>query len=73
MTSVNCPTCDKEVIWNKESMHRPFCSDRCKLIDLGEWADESNTIAGANLQDTVPFDEFDLPLNDEFFQPDHDA
>lgn len=48
MTIVNCPTCEKEVIWSVESRYRPFCSERCKLIDLGEWADEKRRIAGSN-------------------------
>ncbi|MDP2562031.1 DNA gyrase inhibitor YacG [Psychrobium sp. 1_MG-2023] len=70
MTEVNCPTCDKTVLWIKESTFRPFCSERCKLIDLGEWASENNTIAGPSLNNELAIDEFDLPLNDEFFQPD---
>ncbi len=45
-TIVNCPTCKAEVIWNKTSEYRPFCSKRCQLIDLGEWANESHTIPG---------------------------
>ncbi|MDH4274826.1 MAG: DNA gyrase inhibitor YacG [Gammaproteobacteria bacterium] len=40
MTSVNCPHCKKAVIWNAESRWRPFCSERCSMIDLGAWADE---------------------------------
>ena len=36
---VTCPQCGKDVIWDKQtSPFRPFCSERCKLIDLGEWA-----------------------------------
>ncbi|SUB81696.1 DNA gyrase inhibitor YacG [Pragia fontium] len=41
---VNCPTCNKLVIWNEESPYRPFCCKRCQLIDLGEWADEEKRI-----------------------------
>ncbi|WGE89837.1 DNA gyrase inhibitor YacG [Actinobacillus arthritidis] len=44
-TVVNCPTCNKEVIWKPESKYRPFCSERCQLIDLGEWANEEKRIA----------------------------
>lgn len=44
-----CPTCKKTVLWNDDFPHRPFCSDRCRLIDLGEWASESHRIAGDNL------------------------
>ena len=42
---VPCPTCQKEVIWQDESTYRPFCSKRCQLIDLGEWADEGHKIS----------------------------
>lgn len=44
--SVNCPTCEKNVIWEKSSDCKPFCSERCKLIDLGDWASEKHAIAG---------------------------
>ena len=39
-TVVNCPTCGIEVAWRPENKWKPFCSERCKLIDLGEWATE---------------------------------
>lgn len=42
---VNCPTCSGSVVWGETSPFRPFCSKRCQLIDLGEWADEQNRIA----------------------------
>ena len=42
---VKCPTCHKEVPW-KGNPHRPFCSDRCRLIDLGAWSQERYRIAG---------------------------
>ncbi|MCC7083099.1 MAG: DNA gyrase inhibitor YacG [Burkholderiales bacterium] len=37
---VSCPNCGKPVAWAPESRFRPFCSSRCKLIDLGQWATE---------------------------------
>ena len=43
-TTISCPTCKKTVKWTEEFPHRPFCSERCQLIDLGEWADESYRI-----------------------------
>ncbi len=43
---VRCPTCQKPVEWSEKSPWRPFCSERCRLIDLGEWADEGHRIAG---------------------------
>ncbi len=44
MTVVKCPTCAKPVEWSEKSPYRPFCSKRCQLIDLGEWADEEKRI-----------------------------
>ena len=44
ITTVNCPTCGATVTWNEKSAFRPFCSKRCQLIDLGEWADEEKRI-----------------------------
>lgn len=41
---VTCPTCGKPVPWMEEQHWRPFCSQRCKLIDLGEWASENRAI-----------------------------
>ena len=35
---VNCPRCGAPVTWSAESPFRPFCSERCKLMDLGAWA-----------------------------------
>jgi len=34
---MKCPTCKKEIEY-KDNPYRPFCSERCKLIDLGRWA-----------------------------------
>ena len=43
---IPCPTCQTAVKWTAKNPHRPFCSERCKLIDLGEWASESHVIPG---------------------------
>jgi len=48
---VKCPTCDKPVEWSESNPYRPFCSERCKLIDLGAWADGSHRIDGTTPQD----------------------
>jgi uncharacterized protein len=42
---VKCPTCRCETDWDNNP-HRPFCSDRCQLIDLGGWAEERYRIPG---------------------------
>ncbi|MCF6280856.1 MAG: DNA gyrase inhibitor YacG [Candidatus Polarisedimenticolaceae bacterium] len=44
-TYVNCPTCDSKVQWHPDSVSRPFCSERCRLIDLGDWIEENNKIS----------------------------
>jgi endogenous inhibitor of DNA gyrase (YacG/DUF329 family) len=36
---MKCPTCNNPVKW-QDNPHRPFCSERCKLIDFGRWANE---------------------------------
>lgn len=43
---VNCPTCNEIVAWVESNKYRPFCSERCKLIDFGEWASERHSIPG---------------------------
>lgn len=41
---VDCPTCKNPVEWTDRNPYRPFCSDRCRLIDLGAWASEDYRI-----------------------------
>jgi endogenous inhibitor of DNA gyrase (YacG/DUF329 family) len=47
--TVPCPTCQRPVEWLPESPFRPFCSERCKLIDLGAWFSEQHAIPGAEM------------------------
>jgi len=51
MTVVACPTCAKKVEWTPANKFRPFCSERCKQIDLGAWAEEKYAIPGATAAD----------------------
>ncbi len=44
MPTFNCPTCQKPVEWSPASPWRPFCSERCRLIDLGAWMTEQHAI-----------------------------
>jgi uncharacterized protein len=48
---VKCPACGTEVRWSNESRFRPFCSQRCRTIDLGAWASEHYSISGATGDD----------------------
>jgi len=38
--TVACPRCGAPALFAPENAWRPFCSERCKLIDLGKWANE---------------------------------
>ena len=53
-----CPTCRKPVRWTAANKYRPFCSERCRLIDFGSWADESHQISGETYDD-VSSDDLD--------------
>ena len=62
-TVVKCPTCRRPVDWSEASLYRPFCSDRCRLIDLGAWLSEAHRIPddGAAPDSGAP-DSSDEPL-----------
>ncbi len=65
MPTYECPTCRKSVRVDKkeEAPFRPFCCERCKLVDLGRWFDGSYTVS-------EPSDSTDPDQRD---QPDQDA
>lgn len=44
MKKIKCPQCGEPSIWDENNRSRPFCSERCKLIDLGAWASEEYQI-----------------------------
>ena len=48
---IKCPVCRKKTEWNNNP-YRPFCSERCKLIDLGAWASETYRIEGTQDDET---------------------
>ena len=41
---IHCPQCNVTIRWSTDNPYRPFCSERCKLIDLGQWATGSYRI-----------------------------
>lgn len=55
-----CPRCGKKGTWTPENAARPFCSERCKLIDLGDWASEKHRVPGE------PTNPSELPDDDDF-------
>ncbi|MBI4193914.1 MAG: DNA gyrase inhibitor YacG [Betaproteobacteria bacterium] len=58
---VSCPRCGKSTAWDTGNPYRPFCSKRCKLIDLGAWASETYRIAVTETKDSPDTDEPDAP------------
>ncbi len=52
--TVQCPTCSASVEWVTASEWRPFCSERCKLIDLGAWASESYRVPDQSMSPDAP-------------------
>jgi hypothetical protein len=53
---VVCPTCQRPVEWSPDAPFRPFCSERCRLIDLGAWVTEQRAIPGEELPTQVEGD-----------------
>jgi len=64
---VSCPNCQKEITWDEQHKFRPFCCERCKLIDLGEWAAEKHKIPGDSINSEPDF-EFNMLDNDSYLQ-----
>lgn len=55
-TIINCPQCQKPTAWHESNKHRPFCSKRCQILDLGAWASEDRKIAGREGYDMLNSD-----------------
>lgn len=53
-TTVRCPQCHTQAEW-VDNANRPFCSDRCRLIDLGNWADETYKVPTPLADNVIPF------------------
>lgn len=43
---VKCPGCGKPIEWSVGNRWRPFCSERCRLVDLGAWFAGEHVIPG---------------------------
>jgi endogenous inhibitor of DNA gyrase (YacG/DUF329 family) len=64
---IACPTCKKKGDWSA-GPHRPFCSHRCKLIDLGKWFNGEHAISGPLRPEH--FEKYaDLPPDGDLDQP----
>jgi endogenous inhibitor of DNA gyrase (YacG/DUF329 family) len=49
-----CPQCNQTTSLNSDNAWRPFCSERCKLLDLGEWFGERYTVAVDSPEGDLP-------------------
>ena len=52
---VRCPACGGDSVYAPDNPFRPFCSERCKNMDLGAWASESFRVPGEAPPDDQPF------------------
>ena len=52
--SVACPRCGVLALFSSENPFRPFCSERCRMIDLGAWANESYRVPDTTPPDPEP-------------------
>lgn len=53
--TVRCPACAGPSLFAPENRFRPFCSERCKLYDLGAWANESFRVEAQESDDDTSF------------------
>jgi len=58
LVAMKCPTCGKQVEW-KDNQYRPFCSERCQLVDLGRWVQGEYRVPGESVpgEQTEPADD----------------
>jgi endogenous inhibitor of DNA gyrase (YacG/DUF329 family) len=68
MDKVACPTSKNKIEWSTSNSYRPFCSERCKLIDLGAWADGSYAIP----VEPVNPDDYESQVNRDSDEPEGD-
>jgi endogenous inhibitor of DNA gyrase (YacG/DUF329 family) len=64
MKQVKCPTCGTAIQWSEKNLFRPFCGEKCRLIDFGDWANENHVISVSGNdseqlenEDILPFDQ----------------
>lgn len=62
--TVKCPHCGHFALFAPGNPYRPFCSERCRLIDLGQWADETYRVSTT--------DSSSVTLNDADLEDDED-
>ncbi|WP_333609479.1 DNA gyrase inhibitor YacG [Arsukibacterium sp.] len=71
VSKVKCHTCSTMVVWDSSSPFRPFCTERCKLIDLGDWAAENHRIADNPVIDSALSEAYLAELEQEMIKQDN--
>lgn len=61
---VTCPTCEGDSVYAASNPFRPFCSDRCKNLDLGAWADEGYRVPATPEPDDSNLAKAEVSSND---------
>ena len=69
LLKINCPQCEK-VFYYYESEFRPFCCERCKMIDLGHWFEESYRVPSKEIVQSNQFNQLTKNINNEKSQND---
>jgi endogenous inhibitor of DNA gyrase (YacG/DUF329 family) len=55
--TVKCPNCGTSVAWLTTNQFKPFCSERCKMLDFGEWIMAEKSIPGEPQTDSLDSDQ----------------
>lgn len=66
---MKCPTCHRPIKW-EDNPHRPFCSERCKLLDFGAWANEEFKVPAEEIAPSLEDGELNhFPTDDDPDRP----
>lgn len=55
--TVNCPNCRESVVYDVSNPYRPFCSERCKVMDIASWATEAYRIPASEVSSEHELDD----------------
>jgi uncharacterized protein len=61
MSTLRCPNCGRRFLATLDHFYRPFCSERCRLVDLGAWMNESRRIPGGTAAVEPAQEDTDIP------------
>lgn len=65
MRKVPCPRCGQLTEFSKDNPYRPFCSERCQLIDLGQWASEAYKVPEESQTEVSDYSSSELSAEEE--------